>query len=180
LDWLQSQDHASPLGWASIAFEAGPQLIYPGSPQAETVAARLNRDFTARGTRPVWLGPEQLGATPYFIVQAPIFNDQSQALGLGSLCLRQPSLEKELKKAPLNEGLLSLLVSDAQGKILFSRDQGQNETWPEALLKDLKSGKSGIYESAEGLYVYQSLSTANWRLIARIDFQTLLSQKGAP
>jgi len=195
LDWLQSQAHASPLGWASIAFHQGPQLIYPGSPQAETVAARLNRDFTAqqitaaqpptRETRPIWLGPEHLGSThlgttPYFIVQAPIFNDQSQALGLGSLCLRQPSLEKELKKAPLNEGLLSLLVSDAQGKILFSRDQSQKETWPEALLKDLKSGKSGIYESAEGLYVYQSLSTANWRLIARIDFQTLLNQKVAP
>jgi serine/threonine protein kinase len=190
LDWLQSKEHASPLGWASIDFQDGPQLLYPGSPQASGVAARLNHPISAlkptgapppiRETRPVWLGPVQLGATPYFLVQAPIFNDQSKQLGLGSLCLRQPSLEKELKKAPLNEGLLSLLVSDAQGKILFSRDQNQNETWPEALLKDLKSGKSGIYESAEGLYVYQSLSTANWRLIARIDFQTLLSQKVAP
>jgi len=184
-DWLQSPDHASPLAWASIAFQDGPQLIYPGSPQAETIAALLKKNGlvptgASLETRPLWLGPERFKTTPYFRVQTPIFNDQLKPLGQSSLFVHQSSLEKELKNAALNEGLLSLQVTDAQGNPLFSRDQSPNETWPEALLRDLKSGKSGIYESAEGLYVYQSLSTAHWRLIARIDFQTLLNQKGAP
>lgn len=180
-DWLASSQHSSPLGWAALRFAAGPQLIYPASPQADTVAALLNSMPTAQvqgqETRPVWLGPQKWKNALYFIVQAPIFSDQLKHLGQGSLLVKQPSLEKELQTAPLTEGLLSLQVSNAEGQILFSRNATPDTAWPKTLLSDLKTGKSGLYESPEGLYVYQSLSTANWRLIARIDFQSLLRQK---
>lgn len=185
-EWLKSEHHHSPLAWASLSFDAGPLLIYPGSPQADTVAKRLNalpplpNPIGGQETRPVWLAPQGEAQNRFFIVQAPIFNDQMKRLGQSHLFVKQPSLEKQLKNAPLNEGLLALHVSDAQGRILFSRNAHTQTAWPQALLKDLQTGKSGLYESAEGLYVYQALSTANWRLIAQIDFKTLLRQKGAP
>lgn len=185
--WLRSGQQAdAPLAWASVDFSGGPQLIYPASLQALQVAQRLKQHSTLSDTeersptRPAWLGLMALNQQDYLVVQAPVLNDAQVLLGRASLLIRQESLARKLKEAPLRQGVSSLQVTDAQGRRLFSRDalSEKDTQWPQALSEALRSGKSGWYETPQGLYTCQALATSDWRLVVRVDFQQLLQQQG--
>jgi len=186
-DWLQSKTHSSPVGWASVQFDQGPHLIYPGSPQASEVPelltqAKTHAGYQAQGqTRPFWFAQESMGTESYFSVLAPIKGDQGQTLGEAALLIHSPYLLQELKKMQIQEGLLSLQVLNAKGEILFEivKQPAQSDL-PADIRADLKAGQSGLKETADGLYFYQALATADWRLLARFDFQKLLTQEPSP
>jgi eukaryotic-like serine/threonine-protein kinase len=182
-NWLKNPpSQPNPLGWACVSFATGPTLVYPGSAQAEKVFQALPSDKRVAAqnlqTRPDWLGPTSILQTPYFSVSAPIRNDQRETVGRGYLWLRQAALEAELKHSPLVDGLVSFQVVDPQSQVLFAikKTQSAAEPLPEKLKKDLAAGKSGIAETSDSLYIYQSLATSNWHLVTQVDFQMLLTQ----
>lgn len=181
--WLRSgKQEQAPLAWARVSFNRGPELIYPASLQALELSKHLKHwnsrlpPSSHHPTRPVWLGMLTLNAQNYFILQGPVLNDAQQHLGYANLLLRKEALEDTLKENPLLPGILSLEVTDAQGKILWSHYTHaiQAEQWPPPLIKALGTGKSGLYETPQILYAYQALATSDWRLVTRVNLKQLL------
>ena len=178
--WLKTRQPESPLLWAGVHFDGHVSLLYPG--QAGTAAAiedqvqsLVQRLPASDQTQPLW--PDRLtlpdGQRAFVILQY-VRDDSGKKLGYAFLIVRPQALEDTLAHSPLREGRLGLQVLNQKGEhVIGSSDR---TPLPEPVLQQIRQGHHGLQETSQGLYLYQSLVSANWRLLAQVDFKALLEK----
>jgi serine/threonine protein kinase len=178
--WLKTRQPKSPLLWAGVHFDNHVSLLYPGqtrtAPAIEAqIQALIQRLPTSEQTQPLWSDRLTLpDGRQAFVILQYLRDDTQRKLGYAFLMVRQEAMEQALASGPLKTGRIGLEVLNQQGQRVIG--QSGHSPHPESVLNQLRQGQHGLQETTQGLYLYQSLVSANWRLLAQVDFKSLLEK----